>query len=507
MTTLSTPTEEPAQATSSRVPASFRQAVLNQLTARQNQTDGLSLQALINAMQGVPRRSAQRWLALLVDAGWLGKSGRARATRYYLPHHLPQPLAQPLPHPLLQHLTQPGLYPLHAHNHATSSPLVMREPEASLAEIPLSTRARDTLTQVSRPLNQRQKVTYNAKLLEDYQPNVTAYLPADTCERLFAQGRVYADAKPAGTYARELANRLLIDLSWNSSRLEGNTYSLLETERLLAMDVAADNQSALDTQMILNHKVAIEFMLENAAQIGFNRYTVLNLHAMLSDNLLADPAACGGLRKKPVFIGQSSFTPADTPQQITEWFDLFLIKAGAIENPFEQALFTLVHLPYLQPFEDVNKRTARLAANIGLFAQNLCPLSFVDMPQIRYVQAMLGVYELGRIDLLRDLFVWAYLRSCARYNNYLRVISSPDPLRIKYRSLIQSAVAHIISASLNKTQAIAHIRGQAQARVEPADQARFVEVVETQLMSLHDGNMARYGIKPAQFAVWMKGWV
>ncbi|MCD8536399.1 MAG: Fic family protein [Burkholderiaceae bacterium] len=493
MTNLSPKTDAPAPPTSPRVPVSFRQAVLEQLTACKDEPQGLSLQALMSKMPEVPKRSAQRWLAVMVDAGWLGISGRARATRYHL----------------RDDLRQPGLYPVPARqalNETASAMLVMREPEASLAEIPLSTRARDTLKLVSQPLSQRQKVTYNPKLLEEYEPNVTAYLPADLCERLLAQGRVYADAKPAGTYARELANRLLIDLAWNSSRLEGNTYSLLETERLLSMDVVADNQSALDTQMILNHKVAIEFMLENAAQIGFTRFTILNLHAMLSDNLLADPSACGALRKKPVFIGQSSFTPANTPQQIQEWFDLFLAKAGAIDNPFEQALFTLVHLPYLQPFEDVNKRTARLAANIGLFANNLCPLSFVDMPQVRYVQAMLGIYELGRIDLLRDLFVWGYLRSCARYNNYLQVVSAPDPLRMKYRSLIQATVAHVVTTPLSKTQAIAHIRNQAQTHVEPDDQARFIEVVETQLMSLHEGNMARYGVKPAQFAAWMKGW-
>jgi len=88
----------------------------------------------------------------------------------------------------------------------------------------------------------------------------------------------------------------LIDLSWNSSRLEGNTYSLLETERLLEFGENAEGKDALEAQMILNHKAAIELLVEQAAEIGFNRYTILNLHALLSDNLLADPQACGRLR-------------------------------------------------------------------------------------------------------------------------------------------------------------------------------------------------------------------
>ena len=89
--------------------------------------------------------------------------------------------------------------------------------------------------------------------------------------------------------------------------------------------------------------------------------------------------------------------------------------AAEIEDPFEQAFFLMVHLPYLQPFEDVNKRVSRLAANIPFIRHNLCPLSFIDVPQQAYVDAMLGVYELNQVELLRDVFVWAYARSCQQY--------------------------------------------------------------------------------------------
>lgn len=519
--------------TVARIPTAFTQTVMSKLALARH---ALSVSEILTEQTEVPRRSAQRWLAQMVEAGWLVKTGQARATRYQLNTGLGTASNQTASNQTASEQTAgtqwttPPLY--RASNQASdrtlglglgselrnrpSTALVMREPEASLSEIPLSLAAQETLRLVGRPLSQRPAVTYIPELLEDYQPNVTEYLPQATRQRLLEQGRMYAGpeqdtdataAIPAGTYARELANRLLIDLSWNSSRLEGNTYSLLETEQLLAQGVASSDKSVVDTQMILNHKVAIEFMLDNAADLRFNRFTVLNLHAMLSDNLLANPASCGALRQMPVSIGQSSFKPTDTPQQIHDWFDLFLSKADAIDDPLEKALFTLTHLPYLQPFEDVNKRTARLSANIGLFAHNLCPLSFVDMPQTRYVQAMLGVYELGRIDLLCDLFVWAYLRSCARYNQYLQVVSHPDPLRMKYRSLIHSTVAHVVCTPLNKTQAIAYIRDQASNQADPADQARFIEVVETQLMSLHEGNMARYGIRPAVFEAWTAGWV
>ncbi|MDP3927076.1 MAG: Fic family protein, partial [Hydrogenophaga sp.] len=96
-------------------------------------------------------------------------------------------------------------------------------------------------------------------------------------------------------------------------------------------------------------------------------------------------------------------------------FGIMVQMAAEIIDPFEQAFFLMVHLPYLQPFKDVNKRVSRLAANIPFIRNNLCPLSFIDVPQQAYVNAMLGVYELNRVDLLRDVFVWAYERSCQQY--------------------------------------------------------------------------------------------
>src|ERR1035438_1925019 len=150
--------------------------------------------------------------------------------------------------------------------------------------------------------------------------------------------------------------------------------------------------------MILNHKAAIEMLADQAEEIGFNRYTICNLHALLADNLLADPAASGRLRSKPVGISGTVFHPLEVPQAIEENFQQILDKATAIVDAFEQSFFVMVHIPYLQTFEDVNKRVSRLSANIPLVRRNLCPLSFVDVPVDDYVDATLGVYELNRVD-------------------------------------------------------------------------------------------------------------
>ena len=419
------------------------------------------------------RRTLQRWLNALVGQGRLRKEGQARSTRYLLP--------------------------------------VQAAPEAADAApgdvfFPLSDEARAIDIAVRQPVQHRTPVGYRRSFLDSYRPNTTFYLHAALRAELQALGQVAAHNEPAGTYARSIANRLLIDLSWNSSRLEGNTYSLLETERLLSAGDAAEGKGALEAQMILNHKAAIEFLMDCTLDMGFNRYTLLNLHALLSDNLLPDPTASGRLRTVAVGIGQAVFLPLEGPQLIAECFAQVLDTAAAIQDPLEQAFFAMVHLPYLQPFEDVNKRVSRLAANIPLIQHNLCPLSFVDVPPAAYISAMLGVYELNRIELLRDVFAWAYKRSCARYSAVRQSLGEPDPFRLRYRALIFDTVAEVVRAAMNKQRAIAFVARQARQHLPPADQHRFVEVTETELMSLHEGNMARYRLRPSEFEAWRQGW-
>lgn len=419
------------------------------------------------------RRTLQRWLNALVGQGRLRKEGQARSTRYLLP--------------------------------------VQAAPEAADAApgdvfFPLSDEARAIDIAVRQPVQHRTPVGYRRSFLDSYRPNTTFYLHAALRAELQALGQVAAHNEPAGTYARSIANRLLIDLSWNSSRLEGNTYSLLETERLLSAGDAAEGKGALEAQMILNHKAAIEFLMDCTPDMGFNRYTLLNLHALLSDNLLPDPTASGRLRTVAVGIGQAVFLPLEGPQLIAECFAQVLDTAAAIQDPLEQTFFAMVHLPYLQPFEDVNKRVSRLAANIPLIQHNLCPLSFVDVPPAAYISAMLGVYELNRIELLRDVFAWAYKRSCARYSAVRQSLGEPDPFRLRYRALIFDTVAEVVRAAMNKQRAIAFVARQARQHLPPADQHRFVEVTETELMSLHEGNMARYRLRPSEFEAWRQGW-
>lgn len=301
-------------------------------------------------------------------------------------------------------------------------------------------------------------------------------------------------------------NRLLIDLSWNSSRLEGNTYSLLDTQRLIELGQAAEDKTPRDAQMILNHKAAIEFLVESADEIGFNRHTILNLHALLADNLLEDQSAAGRLRHEAVAIGGSVYMPPEVPQVIDECFDQLLATASMIEDPFEAAFFMMVQLPYLQPFIDENKRVSRLALNIPLIQRNLAPLSFIAVPDQAYTRGLLGVYELNKIELIKDVFLWAYEKSSSRYIAVRQTLGEPDPFRLRYRNALRDVVAQVIRMPMDQKQAASHIANYAQAEISEADQNIFIEACETELLSLHEGNFARYSVRPSEFTAWKAVW-
>lgn len=427
---------------------------------------GWSVEALASAFPALPRRTLQRRLAQLVSEKRLAATGRGPSRRYHLP--------------------------------LASEP----EPTALIdAEgISLSQAAAELQVHVRRPLARRTPVGYRREFLADYRPNQTFYLGATLREHLRNLGRSPVAPRPAGTYARQIMDRLLVDLSWSSSRLEGNTYSRLDTQNLIEFGRYAEGKDRLEAQMILNHKAAIEMLVDGASEIGFNRYTLQNLHALLADNLLPDASAGGRLRTIDVTISGSVYQPTALPQLIEECFDTLLAKADAIIDPFEQAFFAMVHLPYLQPFDDVNKRVSRLAANIPLIRHNLAPLSFVDVPEKAYIEGTLALYELNRPELLRDVFAWAYERSCQRYTLLREALPQPDAFRLRHREALAHVVANIVRARREPTTTL--IQELAQPEVPAADIADFVALVINELAQLHEGNIARYRLRPAEFMQW-----
>jgi len=419
------------------------------------------------------RRTLQRRLAELIKLSRVLKEGKGRASRYLL---------API----------------------TGDLRVVLPPTQLVAHgeiyVPLSPLGAEVKGFVRRPITARKPVGYNRAFLESYEPNRSAYLSGSVRERLHTLGRSPVAEHAAGTYARDILNRLMIDLSWSSSRLEGNTYSRLETQNLVEFGHAAEGKDQRETQMILNHKAAIEMLVDHAEEIGFDTFTFFNLHALLSENLLMDPDASGRLRTTIIEIGGSVFQPLAVPQQIEDYFRLILAKTNAIRDPFEQAFFLMVHIPYLQPFLDVNKRVSRLGANIPLIKHNLSPLSFVDVPERAYVDGTLGVYEFNRVELLQDVFVWAYERSCQRYVAIKDSLPEPDPLRMRNREALINVVSKIVRGG--KPIETPLIRELAAPLVKPDDLGQFVAMAFNDLHHLHEGNIARYRLRLSEYRTW-----
>jgi Fic family protein len=428
-----------------------------------NAPDGLKVEELSTLLDlDVSRRSLQRRLSELVESKQLVTEGGSRSTRYLLPKS--------------------------------------SEAGAEDDHVRLSPSGADVRRLVRRPLAERTPVGYNRDFLDQYRPNESSYLTPETIASLTRIGTTDNAERPAGTYARQILNRLLVDLAWASSRLEGNTYSLLDTKRLIESGKAAEGKDATETQMILNHKNAIEFMVDLGEDLIFSTQIILNFHAILSDNLLADPNASGRLRRIAVGIGDSVYHPPEVPQVIEECFQQIVDTAAAIRNPFEQAFFAMVHLPYLQPFEDVNKRVSRLAANIPLIRQNLSPLSFIDVPERAYVEALMGVYELNRVDLLRDVFVWAYERSSQRYVAVRQSLGEPDKFRLRFRAELTEVVAEIVRGGLPPT--LEEVTKAVGERVPSEHLDDFVRMTIKDLENLHEGNFARFRLRPSEYHAW-----
>jgi hypothetical protein len=258
--------------------------------------------------------------------------------------------------------------------------------------------------------------------------------------------------------------------------------------------------------MLLNHKDAIAFLVSAADEIGFNRFTILNLHGILAQNLLADDAAAGRLRRIAVGIEKSAFHPLEVPQLIEECFNQVLATADAIRDPFEQSFFSMVQLPYLQPFDDVNKRVSRLAANIPFIKGNLSPLSFTGVPRSSYTDAILGVYELNKVDLLKDVFIWAYERSAERYAAVKQSLGDPDPFRQRHREALRQLLGDVVRGKMDRKMAAAYIAEWVKNNVTAEDRATFREMAESDLLSLHEGNFARLQVRPSEFAAWQVAW-
>lgn len=352
----------------------------------------------------------------------------------------------------LNYLVHKGLLEVMGGGRSTKYQAVKRVPFR--ITIPVGLDGVDIDRYVCQPMRLRERVGYQRSFLDSYTPNVTRYLEDPVLENLHRAGKLDAHSRYDLRTQEGLRTiqRFLVDLSYGSSTLENVETDYLQTERLLLL--GADATTERDRQnvtIILNHKDAIELVVggvlddEGFVQTHLNTPTVYDVHAQLMKQLLFDSDAIGRIRHMRVDISGSSYEPENDPSVLQDTLAELLAKSREIDDPFEQSFFILIHLSYLQPFVDGNRRTARVIANIPLIRAGLCPISFLATPKSAYVNGMLGVYEMNRTELIRDVYVSSYMNSAYHFHRDRDRSLVPSQLSFRFRNAITEKVKELIT--------------------------------------------------------------
>ena len=423
--------------------------------------------ALEHALQ-VSRPTINRDLRDLLAAGFLKKQGAGRSTRY---------LATEAAEAALRFLPSGSQTPVRS------------------AALQWSASAQPLVEALGAPLGTRTPVGYDSGFVSRYIPNQSSLLPPQLATDLYNAGRS-PDQHPAGTYAREVLEQLLIDLSWSSSRLEGNNKSLLDTKELFELGQQAGPLDD-DTLMLLNHKSAIEFMVDAVPTEGITVAVIVDLQAKLMRDLLRDSRDIGSIRRRVVNIDGSVYSPSNIPTLLEETLNAMVGKVRNIRNPVEAAFFLWVNLAYLQPFADGNKRTSRLCANMPLMLYNCAPLSFLDVERSDYATAMLGVYEQRNVAAAVDLFEFIYRRSMQKYSVLRAALSAPDPIRTKYRQTLNELMQFVVFHGRALEGAFADVY------VDALDISVLRLIANTELDQLEQHNCARYNLARGMTQRWI----
>ena len=429
-------------------------------------------------VEGVPDRTLRRWLAELVSKGSVERVGNNKGTRY--------------------RWLAPANESVHtiAQTQSSFNTSLFSDTQC------FSDTSRQFLRRVQAPLYTRSPVTYSEQWLNDYIPNQTFYLTASQRTSLHQQGKRRGIQGQAGTYIQKIYNRLLIDLSYNSARLEGNTYTLADTEQLLLKGVSAGGKFNEERVMILNHKEAIRYVVQNTQTLMPNEETIRTLHYLLADGLVA-PGMAGQIRDESIGISGTTYAPLDGKNRLSRLLTVVLEKACSIEDPFEQSFFLLGHIAYLQAFVDVNKRTSRLAAIIPLIAHDYVPQSFIDVNKTDYLAAMICFYEFNEVGPLAQLYCWSYLRACQYYDTAVEVVGF-DEIAVLYRSQRRQMLANIVTSMMKKQQVIDYLKTQLPKDVKPNHIEKFKHDVMEELKYLDISRIAGLGITKIQLQNWLE---
>ena len=272
----------------------------------------------------------------------------------------------------------------------------------------------DLATYFDKDIDEREvQESFNFDLIRDVLPKVEIFTKEEL--EVLNDAQIEFEKNTEGMteleYRKEM-ERLGVDLSWKSSQIEGNTYSLLETERLLKDKQTASGKTKEEAIMLLNHKDALDFVLDIPDYLKeLSVHRIEDIHSILTKELEVDR----NIRHRRVGITGTNYRPLDNEFQIREALEDTCTLVNGKDNVFEKALLTLVLLSYIQAFVDGNKRTARITSNAVLIANGYCPISFRTVDSIDYKKAMLMFYEQNNIAAFKKIFIEQFLFAVKTY--------------------------------------------------------------------------------------------
>ena len=442
---------------------------------RAHRESWLSASEIQSHIGPVPERTLRNWLTSLIEERAIEFRGERKGRRYRLRSSPTADTASVAPARVDRAAIAPGIF----------------SPE-SLALI----------RRIEAPIYTRPPATYREDWLESYVPNQTSYLTAPQRNTLAALGKrapIYGQARP---YIKKIYDRLLIDFSFNSSRLEGNTYSLADTERLVLQGAAAPGKLDAERIMILNHKEAIGYLVRNVDTLEPDETTIRTLHYLLADSLVA-PELAGQIRDESIRVSGTTYAPLEGRERLTRLLLCLLEKARAIADPFEQSLFLLVHISYLQAFVDVNERTARLASIIPLIKGDYVPQSFVETDPDSYLRATIVVYELNETGPLAELFIWSYQRSRQRCDTTAHAVGF-DEIAALYRAQRRALVTDLVRKKVPRDEVDEWIMANTPPAVMAQHREKFLSDVVAEIKLLDASRIGGLGITRQEFEAWQR---
>lgn len=344
--------------------------------------------------------------------------------------------------------------------------------------------------------------SFDPSRIEGYVPNRTRWLPDAARKRMEAASAGERHQLDASTYSRRIAERFVIDLSWASSRLEGNTYDFLDTEMLLRYGQEAKSRDGLEARMVLNHKHSISLMLENVGKGIPTREDVHRMHAHMMYGLI-ELEYLGQVRQRSVRVTSTSYRPGDDSSELARLQGVMLSFAAQIQDPFEASFFLLASCSYLQAYVDGNKRMGRLLCNAPLLEAGKPPVSFVEIDRDSYIFGLIAFYETAETDLLAETIAGTYEVAAPHYQAAHSSLRLQREIELREGKRIASCIREIVSNGKSIAQAAGAVQ-RAFADLKESDREEIVEIIVEQLGALKPIHATIFGLEDAEVEKWLR---